>query len=358
MMKNIIKTCIKRTLLLVLLTICLCSFSCFSKTSGPYVCEVNGIRYICDMSDSYFSACGIADEAKNEPILYILDKVDGISVISFTYSGYHYPGPSHFCGDALERLYTPWCIGTETFHSEFYVDTQQEQAYVISACLRFYNFMTYQESEANYCLVIPRVSFEQNQRKWNQRTIPANIAYMFNHAGNPNGGYFFVDLIEESGKIIKPPYDPRREGYNFLGWYKDEACTEEWNFETDEVKISFDEEGNRIYEEIKIYAGWEEQSDYGADLTHSYNVAFILNYEDAPNEGYYYTMTKSNGDIINAPKRPSRVGFYFKGWYKDEACTEEWNFETDEVIISFDEEGNRIHEEIKLYAKWREMSYG
>ena len=354
-MKNIIKTCIKRTLLLVLLTICLCSFSCPSNSFGPYVCEIDGIRYVRAKGTSYYAACGIADEAKNEPILYILDVVDGLTVGSFRYPAYPYLGTMHFCGDALERLYAPWCIGTETVGSEFYVDTQQEQAYVISACLRFYAFLTYQESEANYCLVIPRVSFEQEQGKWKQRTIPANIAYMFNHAGNPNGGYFFVDLIEESGKIIKPPYAPRREGYNFLGWYKDEACTEEWDFENDTVEIAYDEEGYRIYEEIKIYAGWEEQSDYGADLTHSYNVAFMLNYEDAPNEGYYYTMTKSNGDIINAPKRPSRVGFYFKGWYKDEACMEEWNFETDEVTISFDEEGNRIHEEIKLYAKWKEM---
>ena len=354
-MKNIIKTGIKRTLLLILLTICLCSFSCDSITLGPDVCEVNGIRYICDMGNSYYSACGIADDAKNEPILYILDEVDGILVISFTYHGYHYPGPSHFCGDSLERLYTPWCIGTETINSEFYVDTQQEQAYVISACLRFYNFMTYQKSEANYYLVTPRVSFEQEHWKRNQTTIPANIAYMFNHAGSPNGGYFFVDLVEESGKIIKPPYDPRREGYNFLGWYKDEACTEEWDFENDTVEIAYDEEGNRIYEEIKIYAGWEEQSDYGADLTHSYNVAFMLNYEDAPNEGYYYTTIKWFNGKIKAPKRPERIGFIFKGWYKDEACTEKWNFETDKVKISFGEEGNRIHEEITLYAKWVEM---
>ena len=92
--------------------------------------------------------------------------------------------------------------------------------------------------------------------------LPANISYMFNHAGNPNKGYFFIDLIEESGKIMKPPYDPRREGYSFLGWYKDEGCTEAWDFENDEVEIHFDEEGNRIYEEIKLYAGWEKENWY------------------------------------------------------------------------------------------------
>lgn len=86
--------------------------------------------------------------------------------------------------------------------------------------------------------------------------LPANISYMFNYDDNPNEGYFFVDLLEESGKLMKPPYDPRREGYAFLGWYKDEGCTEAWDFENDEVEIHFDEEGNRIYEEIKLYAKW------------------------------------------------------------------------------------------------------
>jgi hypothetical protein len=41
---------------------------------------------------------------------------------------------------------------------------------------------------------------------------------------------------------------------------KDKACIEARNFENDEVEIRFDEEGNRIYEEIKLYAGWEKEN--------------------------------------------------------------------------------------------------
>ena len=82
---------------------------------------------------------------------------------------------------------------------------------------------------------------------------------MFNYDNNPNEGYFFVDLIEESGKLMKPPYDPRRDGYTFQGWYKDEACIKAWDFENDTVTIQFDEEGNHIYEEIRLYAKWEAE---------------------------------------------------------------------------------------------------
>ena len=65
-----------------------------------------------------------------------------------------------------------------------------------------------------------------------------------------------MDLIEETGKLTKPPYDPKRVGYEFRGWYKDSKCEEEWDFEKDIVEIHFDEEGNRIYEEFCLYAKW------------------------------------------------------------------------------------------------------
>ena len=86
--------------------------------------------------------------------------------------------------------------------------------------------------------------------------IPANIAYFFNYEENPNEGYFFVDLLEESAKITKPPYDPKREGYKFAGWYKEAECVNAWDFENDIVEINFDEEGERIYEEFCLYAKW------------------------------------------------------------------------------------------------------
>ena len=194
---------------------------------------------------------------------------------------------------------------------------------------------------------------------YNEAYLPANISCMFNHAGNPNEGYFFIDLVEETGKITTPPYNPRREGYDFLGWYKDEACTEEWNFETDEVEILFDEKGNRVYEEIKLYARWAEQEDYGKNINSSGNIVFLLNYEGAPNDGCFNRFAQKADSTIRKPStEPKRIGYYFIGWFKDEACTEEWDFKTDKVDISFDEHGILIDEEIRLYAKWAKIING
>ena len=338
-MKNIIKTITKRILLLALLVICLCSFSC-----APSIIVVDGVEYYRTTNGHifYYCTCGIAEDARDEEILYVLDEIDGVSVIDINV----YMGDGVlFDSEDLERIYFPWTISVS--EADFSIESSKEHVYLISSSLKFLCPDKYE-----YCLVVPVVGYEKLDDFEKSDALPANIAYMFNHPGNPNEGYFFVDLIEESGKIMKPPYDPRRVGYTFLGWYKDEACTEKWDFETDEITIQFDEEGNRIYEEIQLYAGWEEQRDYGEDLIYPENIAFMLNYEGAPNNGYYYTSSKHSTGTINEPIKPKRVGCIFEGWYKDAECTEAWNFETDEITIQFDEQGNHIYEEIRLYAKW------
>lgn len=49
----------------------------------------------------------------------------------------------------------------------------------------------------------------------------------------------------------------------------------------------------------------------------------------------------SKGSLINEPLSPTKDGYHFAGWYKDEALTEDWVFLTDIV------NGN-----LTLYAKW------
>ena len=49
------------------------------------------------------------------------------------------------------------------------------------------------------------------------------------------------------GERLTPPEPPTREGYTFTGWYKDHACGEPWNVETDTVET-----------DLTLYAGWEK----------------------------------------------------------------------------------------------------
>jgi uncharacterized protein (TIGR02145 family)/uncharacterized repeat protein (TIGR02543 family) len=54
----------------------------------------------------------------------------------------------------------------------------------------------------------------------------------------------------------------------------------------------------------------------------------------------------NNGEHATEPTAPTRLGYTFAGWYKEEACTNVWNFITDVVTG-----------EVTLYARWTKNSY-
>lgn len=63
---------------------------------------------------------------------------------------------------------------------------------------------------------------------------------------NSMGGSTVSPIYLAGGDKITPPADPVLEGYIFNGWYKNEECTEAWDYDTDVVT------GN-----ITLYAKWK-----------------------------------------------------------------------------------------------------
>ena len=49
------------------------------------------------------------------------------------------------------------------------------------------------------------------------------------------------------GELLEEPEDPVREGYTFTGWYKDPACDDLWDVETDTIES-----------DTNLYAGWQK----------------------------------------------------------------------------------------------------
>lgn len=64
----------------------------------------------------------------------------------------------------------------------------------------------------------------------------------FNSLGGSEVGNIFVD----SNSVIAEPIKPTKIGYTFSGWYKEDACVNDWDFATEVVKT-----------DITLFAKWE-----------------------------------------------------------------------------------------------------
>lgn len=152
-----------------------------------------------------------------------------------------------------------------------------------------------------------------------------------------------------------------RNKYTFIIWYR---------FDTGNLShfrniINTRVFGNNLLnnEETKKYIPYDV---YGIA-----NVSYIYNYEEAPNDGYYWVDDYDNGLIEYIPPEPTREGYTFDGWYKEAECINEWDFNSDKTSASYIyyEEPNEdsteeyknfynkyisthTYVETKLYAKW------
>ena len=92
----------------------------------------------------------------------------------------------------------------------------------------------------------------------------SNCNYFYNYAGAENDGYYWSDNYDYGEKITYVPQDPEREGYIFGGWFKEPECVNIWNFDTDTLpEAKYNEEGETLYQETRLYAKWYQQSDQG-----------------------------------------------------------------------------------------------
>lgn len=89
-----------------------------------------------------------------------------------------------------------------------------------------------------------------------ENILYANTSYIYNYEDAPNNGYYFIDNYDYNSLITFIPPVPKREGYEFVGWYKESECINEWDFDIDTIG---DPTGLDIdLFETKLYAKWEE----------------------------------------------------------------------------------------------------
>ena len=131
------------------------------------------------------------------------------------------------------------------------------------------------------------------------------------------------EVVEvRDGEKVAKPVDPEKEGYDFVGWFTDEALTEKFDFDTP------------IESNTTLYAKWEEIVVDPA----KFEVTFVKN-----NETDNEVVEVRDGEKVAKPEDPEKDGYKFLGWFTDEELTTEFNFDTP------------IEANTTLYAKWEEI---
>ena len=139
---------------------------------------------------------------------------------------------------------------------------------------------------------------------------------------NSNEGSAVDSITADYNATVSKPTDPTKEGHTFAGWYSNEELTAEYTFTAMPA------------DNITLYAKWD---------INQYTITFNSNGGSAVDP-----ITKNYATVISKPADPTKEGYIFAGWFKDnETFLQEWNFETDTVPV----------DGTTLYAKWTADSY-
>ncbi len=139
-----------------------------------------------------------------------------------------------------------------------------------------------------------------------------------------DGDAAYSAIVDGAG-ATDPDYVPYKAGYEFAGWYTDEACTIPFDFQT------YAANENRT--DISVYAKFDIIS---ATITYM-------------SEGSVFNTYTVEGFTGTDPEyAPTKDGYAFAGWYRDEAFTSPFDF--DSYVA------NEYRTDITVYAKF-EMLY-
>ena len=142
------------------------------------------------------------------------------------------------------------------------------------------------------------------------------------------GNTIMPTLVKSGQKVQRPSTTPTRndsynETYTFAGWYKDEACTVPFDFDTEIITGP-----------TTIYVKWDS-------APRMFTVTFNTLGGSEVN-----AINATYGSKITKPTDPSKIStsastYTFVGWYKDTTLQQAFDFDNDTIT-----------EAITLYAKW------
>jgi len=216
---------------------------------------------------------------------------------------------------------------------------------------------------------------------------------LFTVSFNANGGTAVSPITDVRYEATTgAPAAPTKTGYSFGGWYKEDTKINAWDFTSDIVTAAttlyakwnpntntpytvehyqqnvsgsgytWKEKdtltgttGATVTAEPKSYPGFTVNGIASGEIDRNGRLLLQLFYDRDLFTVSFNSQGGSEvsgitdvrfGAPISAPAAPTKTGYSFGGWYKDEALSDAWNFTSDKVFA-----------ETTLHAKWDSITY-
>ena len=126
------------------------------------------------------------------------------------------------------------------------------------------------------------------------RNVVIGVAKKYTVTYNTNGGSAVSSATVSEGNKLTAPEAPTKAGYTFLGWYKDAAFTNSWNFDADTVTSN-----------TTLYAKWTEATKiYGISGT-----VYEFN-STTPASGVTVKLMKGDTQVASTTSATDGTGTY------------------------------------------------
>ena len=139
-----------------------------------------------------------------------------------------------------------------------------------------------------------------------------------------NGGTSIQEISVSFEDFVTEPVAPTKLGYDFIGWYTDEALTERYDFDSP------------IVGDLILYAKWEKEDLPVANV-------YLVTFETNGGSDVLSQNVEENQQVTE-PTNPKKTGYTFTGWYTDSILTTPYDFDSP------------VTKEITLYAGWKKVS--
>ena len=206
---------------------------CYINYSGDSRPRVNG---------DYVAIVELTTEGSEKETLIVPDEIDGKPVIQIgNMTGIGYSYSINYAG-VWKWIYLPKNIQSCERFTSSELRTKKR---LIMAC----NNLEYLHNVVRRPIYVSEdlyVEYQQEYQKSELNSLVkiADLQYI------SDGQVYFIADYDEGETIAYVPEAPEKEGYEFGGWYKEEECENEWNFEEDTFTLA---EGQTV---MKLYAKW------------------------------------------------------------------------------------------------------